>query len=460
MTRVLIGALLGVLSATPALAQFQWPQLTPLPRTGGGEQDAAVVVAIEDYLVPGVPDIAGALQNGRDWYLYLTGTRGVPVSRVRFIRDSEATREELLEAVRRAAGQVGEGGTLWFVFIGHGAPSSDGKDGALIGADAQQTAASLYARSVTKTELLELTAAARGTTLMLLDACFSGRSNTGAPLAAGLQPLLAIPEEQLSTRTVILTAAQGNQFAGPLPYAARPAFSYLVLGGLRGWADQDKDGRVTAAEAYEYAAGILAVAPIGRSQAPVVAGEAGGLTLSHGLREQGPRLEDLLAHAGPPAAPSSASIQSPPPGSSPLPVEPAADGGLARWRDIQLHLKVNLGGLGGGLRYHLNLLELHAGANAVAFVPGVSVMQAFGYTQVSGKLAVAYRGRTGLQTWSLRLGGEFNARLSLASTAGSFGGVTYGLREFFIGVDAGFVGELGPSGRISPGFVFQLGLAL
>jgi hypothetical protein len=44
-----------------------------------------------------------------------------------------------------AAAAVEPGGTLWFVFIGHGAPVkiADGNEGVLIGADTQQDADSL-----------------------------------------------------------------------------------------------------------------------------------------------------------------------------------------------------------------------------------------------------------------------------------------------------------------------------
>ena len=53
-------------------------------------------------------------------------------------------------------------------------------------------------------------------------------------------------------RTTLFTAARNDEFAGPLPGADRPAFSYLALGGLRGWADEDDNGRVTAGELHTY----------------------------------------------------------------------------------------------------------------------------------------------------------------------------------------------------------------
>src|SRR6185503_6819035 len=138
---------LFILAASPARAGLDlWPDISQPPKAaGGGEKDAAVIVGAENYAF--VEHVPGAKQNAKDWQAYLTETLRVPVERVALLQDDDATVEEMRESAARAAAQVEEGGTLWFVFIGHGAPSKDGKDGLLVGVDAQQKAASVYARS-------------------------------------------------------------------------------------------------------------------------------------------------------------------------------------------------------------------------------------------------------------------------------------------------------------------------
>ena len=72
------------------------------------------------------------------------------------------------------AARVKPGGTLWIVFIGHGAPSRGGDDGVLVGWDAQQDADSLYARSLPKKALLGLVAGGEmtaGVTMHLAECC-------------------------------------------------------------------------------------------------------------------------------------------------------------------------------------------------------------------------------------------------------------------------------------------------
>ena len=143
--------------------------------------------------------------------------------------------------IEAARSQVRSGGTLWFVFIGHGAPSEDGQDGLLVGWDTQQTASSVYARGLMQGKVLDLLESGnQSQTVAILDACFSGQSGADTSLVAGLQPM--IPSYALSSssrRTVVLSAGSSKQFAGPLPGVSRPAFSYLALGALWGWGDAD-----------------------------------------------------------------------------------------------------------------------------------------------------------------------------------------------------------------------------
>ena len=278
-----------------------WPDLSaPLP-LGGGEVDAAVVVGIEDYSY--VPDIAGASKNAEDWYQFLVKGRKIPSHKVKLLRNSEASAEDMLAEATAAAKAVRPGGTLWFVFIGHGAPLTDratgkGIDGLLLGADVQQSARSIETRGLRRSALLTaLSGGKAARTVLVLDACFSGRTGEGAAVAEGLMPLVGVDLSQV-TSAMVLTAAAATQFAGALPGVRRPAFSYLLLGALRGWGDEDGNGAVTAREAVTYAQLALRTLVKGREQTP----EASGVGLEHGLvsgaRESGPDLSAFVLAGG------------------------------------------------------------------------------------------------------------------------------------------------------------------
>ncbi len=142
-------ALAVSLVAVQAFAQ--WPRLDqPLPKQGGGENDSALIISVGDYAW--LPDVPGANDNARAWYLHLAETRGV--KRVKWLKDNEATREQVVLELKVLAENARPGGVVWVVYIGHGAVSAKGDDGVLVGAEAQQVVSSLYARSVAQKEVL------------------------------------------------------------------------------------------------------------------------------------------------------------------------------------------------------------------------------------------------------------------------------------------------------------------
>lgn len=272
--------------------------LTQVPAEPGAN-DAALIIGIHDYLV--VDDVPGATDNARDWYQHLTGKVGVPASRVFALYDKEASAENIIEQAKRAAAAVQAGGRLWLIYIGHGAPlvrTVDGKllepEGVLIGVDAQQSAASLEARSVPLPKLLEvLNAGPQRETVAIIDACFSGKTSRGS-LAPGLQPLLALRSKAVA-RVIQLSAGASDQFAGPLPGYGRPAFSYLALGALKGWGDKNADGVVTSREVIDYASRVMAVAITDRNQRPELQGD--DVQLAPSLGEKGPSDQEFVERA-------------------------------------------------------------------------------------------------------------------------------------------------------------------
>lgn len=272
-----------------------WPDLSkPLLRdVGGGERDAAVVIGLSRYAH--VPPLTGATDNAADWYGYLVRARGIPQDRVALLLDEDATATEMRHAAEQAARSVKAGGTLWFVFAGHGAPARAAGDGLLVAWDAPGNARGIEARSLRVSELLATLLASRADEVqVLLDTGFSGRTAGGHLLASDLQPrpvdLAAVTAEP---RLVVMSAARGNEAPGLLPGASRPAFGYLALGGLRGWADEDRDGLVTAGELQAWVARTMrALAPPGRAQRPGLVGDR-LRTLADSGREDAPDLARL-----------------------------------------------------------------------------------------------------------------------------------------------------------------------
>jgi formylglycine-generating enzyme required for sulfatase activity len=277
-----------VLSSSDARAAVSWPDLsTPLPAQGGGTTDAAVIVGIERYAT--LPPIPGASANAAEWYSLLTVSRRTPQEHVTLLRDGEATRERILQAAKTAAGQVGPSGRLWFVFIGHGVPSRDGLDGVLVGADAPSTAEGVDARGLLLGDLLAtLSGSKTEKRVMILDTTFSGKGPTGAPIVQGLRRLRMVKVPEPAKEWAVLLAGRASQYAGQVPGLSRPAFSYLLHGALRGWADFDKDGQVKVSDAYAFVVRALDYTLLDRRQVPQVYGTGYWFVLAENLREPRP----------------------------------------------------------------------------------------------------------------------------------------------------------------------------
>lgn len=300
-------ALLPLLLASAAT----WPSVsTPATPFSLGANDAAVVAGVaKPFVLPAIP---GAADNATDWYRWLVDARGVPAERVRLLRDVDVTKETLLAETAAMRARVGPGGTLWIVFVGHGAPHPDGDDGLLLGVDVQPTMRSIVDRGLAQSELLRTAATGivKGAHVVaLFDACFSGVASDGSrrPLLAGAQATLPVRRGEPPVSVSVLSSSE--QVAGPLPRHDRPAFSYLVLGAARGWGDGNGDAVVTLGEAVDYSARVLATTITDRNQSPSLRGD-GHVVLAARATERGPDVVEQLA--GPvradarPGAPTSA----------------------------------------------------------------------------------------------------------------------------------------------------------
>jgi len=276
--------LLILLLLAPTLAHAEWPSLSQPPNIARtGANDVALLIGIENYAF--LPDVPGARSNVQDWQSFLT--QGLGVKTLTVLSDAQATREEVLEQARILSAQTSSQSTFWLVFVGHGAPDATG-DGNLLGADAQQNIRSVESRGIKRSELINaIESGIQLRTVAILDTCFSGRSRTGEHLLPGAQPVVPLNAlANLKASTLLFTAARADQIAGQLPGTERPAFSYLMLGGLRGWAD-DGDGVVTAREVHQFATNRLISLP-GRTQTPEFWGP-GGSELVQGVSEAFPQ---------------------------------------------------------------------------------------------------------------------------------------------------------------------------
>ena len=243
----------------------------------------AVVVGINAY--PGARNLKYAVNDARGFAAYLTEQVGVPPDHVFLLTDAEATKtriESLLgtQLKRRAA----EDDSVIIFYAGHGAvetdpanPDGDGFEKYLLPHDARLD--DLYASSISMNDIRTIFQRIRARRLIFIaDTCYSGA-------AGGRTLLTAKSRANLSDRfmerisqgkgRVIISSASANEISKEDDRLGHGIFSYYLLEGLRGKADQDADGIITVDELFAYVSRTVPRAS-GQDQHPVKKGEMEG----------------------------------------------------------------------------------------------------------------------------------------------------------------------------------------
>jgi hypothetical protein len=183
----------------------------------------------------------------------------VPVGRIRSAV-GQPSRGLILALAKEVGALAGPGGTVWLYFAGHGLADPRTGERMLLPANA---ATDLYGVADEGLKLGELQAAlgSGGADLVgVVDACFTGNARGGGQLLAGTR--FAVPTWTGPTPGASWWSAAGHGgIAQPLDAARHGAFTYALLGGLRGWADGavsgTPDGAVTEDELQVYVLSAL-----------------------------------------------------------------------------------------------------------------------------------------------------------------------------------------------------------
>ncbi len=226
----------------------------PLPsidsplRTGQkAPSDAAVVIGVEDYPFLGETfHVPYASRDADSFEQFLVYTRGVPAKQIHRL-PGKSTKEEIEAAFEKAASEASD--TLWFYFAGHGAAHPKTRDQQLLPADTPKDARFQTPRMIALSNLQAIAdRASAKQSIFVIDACAEETGDRfAAPVALAVQP---------ASRNVLWMAAKFGQRSGVLEPVKHGAFTYALVGALRGWADGElsgkKDGQVTLEEAHQY----------------------------------------------------------------------------------------------------------------------------------------------------------------------------------------------------------------
>lgn len=216
-----------------------------IPQTNNvNENTFVVIIANENYQK--LAKVNYSLKDGLYFKEYCLRTLGIPEENIRLYCD--ATYGRMLEAISdiKSISNVYKGNiNVIFYYCGHGAPDEVNRIPYLLPVDAYKVSAdvcldlnNLY------TNLSKLEAKS---TIVLIDACFSGATRDGEMLASARGTAIKPREATITGNMVAFSASSGSETALQYDEKGHGMFTYYLLRKL-----QESKGEVSLGELCEY----------------------------------------------------------------------------------------------------------------------------------------------------------------------------------------------------------------
>lgn len=200
----------------------------------------AVIIANERY--QRVSHVPFASNDGLMFKEYCNKTLGIPEMNIRYVNDATLVNmweqvDWLADIARAYNGEA----KLIFYYAGHGVPDESTRDAYLLPVDGNGANASTgYKLGTLYSRLSEYPTES---TVVLLDACFSGAERNGNMMMAARGVAIKPREEAPRGNMVVFSAAQGDETAYPYSEKGHGLFTYFLLKKL-----QETGGQVTFGE--------------------------------------------------------------------------------------------------------------------------------------------------------------------------------------------------------------------
>lgn len=256
---------------------IKYAELNPaLVKTQPSKDAVAIIIGIQNY--KRVPKAEYANNDAQAFYDYAIRALGVKPENIKLLVDEQADEVEILSAFQNwLPVKVRKQKTDVYVYYsGHGLPSDDGNSLYILpyGADKQFIAKT----AINQQEVVAaLQAAQPKSVTMFMDACYSGQIRTGENLIASARPIAIKSNAQLfPAEFTVITASQSDQIASSSADFKHGIFSYYLMKGMEGDADENKDNKITVGEMQSYLQDMVGrkAMSVNRKQIPQLTGDA------------------------------------------------------------------------------------------------------------------------------------------------------------------------------------------
>ena len=214
----------------------------------------AIIIGIEKYENLTNLDAKYANRDAKAFRTYATRALGIKPSNIKMLIDDKATRSQALKAFKLWLPKIaGKGGKdIHIFFAGHGLASDNGEDLYILPQDGESSL--LEDTAISRVELISLINKVNPKSVtMFFDTCYSGQTRDERMLVASLRPIRIVADEQETPDNfTIFTASNYDQTSGSIEEAEHGMFSYYLMKGLEGKADENKDRKITNGELIAY----------------------------------------------------------------------------------------------------------------------------------------------------------------------------------------------------------------
>ena len=229
-----------------------YEQLKPIEKGIKDSNRIALIIGVEKY--ENTPVQALYASNDAKLFKYFANKAlGISSSNIKLLIDNDAKRLDTIEALKAWLPRkiVANQSELFVFFSGHGYPS---KDGNLYLIPQNGDPRFLEESALSQKYIIDQIEKLKPkSVIMFFDACYSGQSRTGEVLIAGLKPLAIVPDDpDIPSNFSIFSSSEYNQISATIKEAKHGIFSYYLMKGLQGNADENGNKQITNNELIAY----------------------------------------------------------------------------------------------------------------------------------------------------------------------------------------------------------------